>query len=270
MTNEIQIYNSKVVLDKQLITDQSKVDAFLEEIKDLNNIVFDFSSKEGIDEAKKLKTQANKSVKILKEFCEPFEAEGKKIANIRSKITTTLVTGKDNIIDKILYPVNEAEKKLKYIKETALSFSTIDEINYKLDELEGLKSFDWLAYKEEALKIITLVSKQILLQKLELEKAEEEKRKEEEKRRFEREEQIKNQAKEQVRLRIENELRLKSEAQALLLEKEKREEQQRVNDVKHRRKINDEILQILNNFQDNKSLIVEIARGNVPHLYIKY
>jgi len=53
----------------------------------------------------------------LKEVCAPYEAEGKKIADVRSSISTTLVSGKNNIIDQILQPILEAEAELKRLEE---------------------------------------------------------------------------------------------------------------------------------------------------------
>ena len=151
----IKISDLQLELKKELITNQEKVNVFLEEIQNLKKRVFDFSSQEGIKEAKELKTQANKFIKELKEFCEPLEADGKKVADARSKITTTLSTGKNNVIDEILAPVAEREEKIKAIKYKLYIPSLSAESNQeKINDLEALNGYEWLAFKDEALDLI--------------------------------------------------------------------------------------------------------------------
>ena len=87
-TNEYNYFENKK--GKVIINDAVNINM-------VKNNVYDFSTLEGIKEAKELKTKANKFVKELKDFCEPLEADGKKIANARSAITTKLATGKDAV-----------------------------------------------------------------------------------------------------------------------------------------------------------------------------
>jgi len=286
MTNEIQIYNIKTTLNKDFITNEESVNNFLEEINSLKDIVFDFNNADDIKKAKELKTQANKSVKLLKEICEPYEAEGKKIANIRSKISTTLSTGKDNIIDQILKPINDAEKKLKEIKHTDITFPNIQVIDYKLKEFEELYNFNWLALKDEAINILNSLKETALLKKQTLQKEEEERLKEEERARKEREDAIRKEAEEKARIEADNRIKreLEEKERSLQLQKQqeelqagklKEEEERKANNIEHKRKVHNEIFKamipvVMTADGYLKDLIKAVAKGEIPHLYIKY
>jgi hypothetical protein len=155
MTNIIKIETLELTLAKEFLTDAANIAKIQKDIDGLKTIVFDFSTKEGIKQAKELKTNANKFVKELKEFCEPLEADGKKIADARSAISTKLSTGKSNVIDEILAPITERESKLKSIKEK-LFIPSLDAVSnaMKIAEIESLKDYKWLGFEEEALPII--------------------------------------------------------------------------------------------------------------------
>ena len=287
MTNEIQIYNIKTSLNKDFITSEKEVDNFLEQINGLKDIVFDFNNLDDIKKAKDLKTQANKSVKLLKEVCEPYEAEGKKIADIRSKISTTFSTGKDNIIDQILKPINDAEKKLKEVKHTDITFPNIQVIDYKLKEFEELYNFNWLALKDEAIHILKSLKETALLKRDLLIKEEAERLKKEEKIRKEREDSIRKEAEEKARIDADNRIKRELEEKERVLQFQKQqdelkakklteEEERKANNIEHKRKIHNEILDAISelsditNIDNAKSLICKIAKGEIPHLYIKY
>ena len=114
MTNEIiKLENLELTLTKELLLNPENLKNIEEGIENLTKNVYDFSTIQGIKEAKELKTKANKFVEQLKEFCDPLEADGKRIADARSVITRKLTTGKDNVIDRILAPVIVVEDKLK-------------------------------------------------------------------------------------------------------------------------------------------------------------
>lgn len=269
--NKIQIYNFETNLTKDFLTNESEVENFLLKIKSLKNIAFDLNDKDVVKEVKELKKQAKKSIKILKEVCEPYEAEGKKIANVRSIISTTLISGKNNVIDEILKPILDAETELKKLEETNISCLDLYSVDVKLKELENLKQFNWLIYKDEALELINSFEGMALLKKEVLEKEEKEIIERAEQARKQREEEIARNAAEKAR--IETEIRIKKEQEAKKEEIKKLppiEHNTECNDVEHKRKIHNEILQAICNIEDSKSLICKIAKGEIPHLFIKY
>ena len=113
MNEIIKLETLELELAREFLVDENNIKKLQTQIDELKNNVYDFSTAEGIKQAKELKTKANKFVKELKEFCEPLEADGKKIANARSAITTRLATGKDAVVEQILAPVYEREDKIK-------------------------------------------------------------------------------------------------------------------------------------------------------------
>jgi hypothetical protein len=282
MENKIQIYNFETTLTKEFLTNEVEVEKFLSQIRSLKDIAFDLSNKEVVKEVKELKKQANKSVKVLKEVCAPYEAEGKKIANIRSSISTTLASGKNNVIDEILQPILEAEAELKKLEETHITSLDLYYVDVKLKELENLLKFNWLIYKDEALGLIKSLKNMALLRKEALEKEEKEATEKAELARKEREEAI----------RLEAEKRAKEQAQKAIDEANKRAEiaEQKVeeiikpvvvnsdSDVEHKRKIHNEILNALLELHSPleqgyvcvRDVIKAVARGNIPNLFIKY
>jgi len=112
MTKEIALFVNKIN-NKELLTDPDNLKAILTEIEDLGSLVFDLSTFDGVKEAQSLKPKATKFIKELKAFCEPLEADGKKISDARSTITAKLLTGKESVITKLLEPIVIIEKKLK-------------------------------------------------------------------------------------------------------------------------------------------------------------
>jgi len=201
ITKILKVCDIELELKREIITNEANIDKFINGIKALKTRVFDFSTKEGIKEAKELKTEANKFVKELKEFCDPLEADGKKVAEARSKITTTLATGKEAVIDQILAPVLEREEKIKVIKSKLFVPSLDSNSNAaKLAEVEGLKDYKWLAFEEEALQLIEQ-HKQFLLN---------------EKIKFDEQERLAKEAAEKVRIEKEEAIRVEAEAKAKL------------------------------------------------------
>jgi hypothetical protein len=201
ITKILKVCDIELELKREIITNEANIDKFINGIKALKTRVFDFSTKEGIKEAKELKTEANKFVKELKEFCDPLEADGKKVAEARSKITTTLATGKEAVIDQILAPVLEREEKIKVIKSKLFVPSLDSNSNAaKLAEVEGLKDYKWLAFEEEALQLIEQ-HKQFLLN---------------EKIKFDEQERLAKEAAEKARIEKEEAIRVEAEAKAKL------------------------------------------------------
>ena len=277
MDNKIQIYNFETTLTKEFLTNEIEVEKFLTQIRSLKDIAFDLSNEEVVKEVKELKKQANKSIKVLKEVCAPYEAEGKKIANIRSSISTTLVSGKNNIIDEILQPILEAEAELKKLEETHIASLDLYYVDVKLKELDNLLKFNWLVYEDEALGLINSLKNMALLRKEVLEKEEQEIILKAELATKEREEAI----------RLEAEKRAKEQAQEAIDEANKRAEIAEkkadevinpvvkafdINSVEHKRKIHNEILNALlelhspleQGYVDVKDVIKAVARGNIP------
>jgi len=201
----LKISDCSLELKREIITNEANINKFIDRIKALKTRVFDFSTKEGIKEAKELKTEANKFVKELKEFCDPLEADGKKVAEARSKITTTLATGKEAVIDQILAPVLEREEKIKLIKSKLFVPSLDSSSNAaKLAEIENLKDYKWLAFEEEALQLIEQ-HKQFLSN---------------EKIKFDEQERLAKEEAEKARLAREDAIRVEAEATKLAAQKE--------------------------------------------------
>ena len=147
MNEIIKLETLELELAREFLVDENNIKKLQTQIDELKNNVYDFSTAEGIKQAKELKTKANKFVKELKEFCEPLEADGKKIANARSAITTRLATGKDAVVEQILAPVYEREDKIKSIKSKLFNPSLNAGSNAeKLAEIEALINYNWLAF----------------------------------------------------------------------------------------------------------------------------
>jgi hypothetical protein len=220
MTHEIiKLETLELQLAKEFLVDENNIKKIQGQIDDLKKNVYDFSTLEGIKEAKELKTKANKFVKELKEFCEPLEADGKKIANARSAITTKLATGKDAVIDQILAPIYEREEKIKAIKNKlfipSLNAGAVAE---KLAEIEALAGYDWLAFKDEAEKLLEQHKGFLTNEKIKFDEEARLVKEAEEKARLERENQIRLEA--EARANAQAELRIKQESERLELEKQ--------------------------------------------------
>lgn len=293
---QIEIYNIKTALTKELLTSEEKFNILIAQIDNLGGLIFDFSSKEEVKKAKSIKTDANKFVKELKEFCEPLEAEGKKIADARSKITTRLVTGRDNVIDKLLKPVNDAEDKIKYLKSKCNTpIQDLHSVSAILNECQELQKFNWLYLEEEALLVINQLKGAALLAKETLEAEAKLKAEAEEKVRLEREFKIAEEATEKARRAAEDSIRqaeMKAKNAELLaqqkaeeaarnerlkieFENKAREEEtaRREADKNHRISVNKEILEDLEKFIDRESakkIILAAAEGEIRHLSVRY
>jgi hypothetical protein len=292
MKEIIKLETLELQLAKEFLTNENNIKDIQKQIDELKNNVYDFSTMDGVNEAKELKTKANKFVKELKEFCEPLEADGKKIANARSAITTKLTTGKDAVIDQILAPVYEREDKIKLIKSKLFIPSLNAGANAeKLAEVEAFNSYDWLAFKADAELILSQHKAFLLNEKI----------------RFDNEAKIALEIENRARQEKENQMRLEAEARANAvaelkikqeyerLEKEKdnaiRAEQAKIEAEKRRAeleaqeaerlaksrdnqvKIHNEILQDLEKFVDTekaKELIKAIAKGEIKNLKIIY
>ena len=257
MSKEIVIYNiPSVPATREEITNKDNVNKLLSDINNLNNVVLNFDSIEAIKESKQFKTHANKIVK-----------------------------------DK-LQPIVEREDNLKKLKDNLFIPSlSIDSCKHKLEELELLNNYDWFGLKDEALTLIqqskTFLGNELIgFEKLAKEKAEAD-----EKARLERDE----------ALRLEGEKRAKEQAEIAIDEANKKAEIKKAeiaevvsgintifdniqkrkygHTIKHQRKVHNEILEALiklpcqsdSNFAiDMKFIIKAIAKGEIPHLFIKY
>ncbi len=291
MTNLIELHTTKTDLTKDFILNDKNVNELLTYIENLKTIAFDFNDKEEVKKAKNLKTQANKFVAELKKVCEPLEAEGKKVADIRSKISTKLSTGKDNVIDTILKPINDAEDKLKYIKTKCATLITdLHSVSVVLSECDELEKFNWLYLKDEGIQLINQLRGLALVSKQNLEAQQKAEFEAKEKIRLEREEQIRKIAEEKAKaeaqrqieeanrraeqaiidaenkIKAENELKIKQELKA------KAEEEAISKNREHRARIHNEILQDIQSLLgvDAKIIVEQIAKGKIRNLFIKY
>ena len=288
MTNEIIKFGTlELLLAKEFLVDENNVKKIQSQIDDLRKNVYDFSTLNGIKEAKELKTKANKFVKELKEFCEPLEADGKKIANARSAITTKLSTGKGAVIEQILAPVYEREDKLKSIKNKLFIPSLNAASNAeKLAEIESLVGYDWLAFKEEAGKLLEQHQTFLTNEKIKFDEEARLVKEAEEKVRLERENQIRLEA--EIRANAQAELKIKQESERLELEKqnaikaelarieaEKIQAEKLTKNKQHQAIIHNEILQdlIMKITLDEdlaKEIIRTIAKNEIRNLRIVY
>ena len=154
MSKEIALFINPIN-NKELLTDPDNLESILTEITSLENLVFDLSTNEGVDDIKSLKSDAIKWVKELKAFCEPLEADGKRISDARSAITVKLLTGKESVINKVLEPIVNIENKLKALNiQIVTPINDLQSCDIRLQEIEELKAYNWLAFKEEADKLI--------------------------------------------------------------------------------------------------------------------
>jgi hypothetical protein len=291
----IKIENLQIELSKDFLTNPENIKKIQDGIKALEKNVYDFSTESGIKEAKELKTRANKFVKELKEFCDPLEADGKKIAEIRSSISTKLTTGKDSVIDKILAPVYLVEDKIKTLqtKKFIASLNAQDNLN-KINEIESLKDFNWLAYKDEALTLLGQHKTFLDNEKIKFDKEAEDKRIAEENARLEREEKIRADAKEKAEIEAKRaieeanrraeqaeqnakrELQEKADEDARLEAKKKAEENAKAEDIENQRRVHNEILDDLDSedlgLEDSqaKQVVKAIAQGKIRNLKIIY
>ncbi len=290
-TTIIKLEKLELTLAKEFLTNPENIEKVKKSIDDLKNTIFDFSTKDGIEKAKKLKTGANKFVADLKKFCEPLEEEGKKISDVRSIISTKLSTGKNNVIDEILSPIYEREDKIKSIKNKLFIPSLDAKSNAdKIAEVESLTNYKWLGFEEEALPLIEQHKQFILNEKIKFDAEAKLAQEAAEKEKFDRDEKIRidaeNKVREATRREIEEANKKVSEATEKLDALQKKSSLQnsapivlKNTDRDHKAKIHNEILEdILNKFSGlafvdddfAKDLISKIAKGEIRNLTINY
>jgi len=255
------------------IIKQDNVDKLLNQINDLNNIVFDFTKEDDISQAKDFKKNANKFIKEFKSFCDPLEEEGKKIAKTRSNIKLTL----EKIVDEKLFPLKEREDKIKAIKNKLFIPSLdIHSCKSKLQDLNDLNNYSWLAFEEEATALVEQSKNFLENELIKFEKEEQERIEAEEKAKKEREEQLVKEAEERARRderrKIEEEKRLKEENEQNILDYKQEVQCEK----EHKRTIHNDILSDLMDLEEEittdqyKVIIKAIANGRIKHLTIKY
>ena len=273
MNEIIKLETLELELAKEFLVDENNIKKLQTQIDELKNNVYDFSTAEGIKQAKELKTKANKFVKELKEFCEPLEADGKKIANARSAITTRLATGKDAVVEQILAPVYEREDKIKSIKSKLFNPSLNAGSNAeKLAEIEALINYNWLALEEEANKVIEQHKGFLTNEKIKFDEEAKLTQKAEEKARLERENQIKLEA--EAKANAIAELKIKQEYERL--EGEKQEAEKLTKNKEHQAKIHNEIVEDLLKYFDKinqeqaKDIVRLFAMNKIRNLKITY
>lgn len=294
MTDIIKIENLELQLAREFLVDENNIKRFQTEIENLKNNVYDFSTLEGIKEAKELKTKANKFVKELKDFCEPLEADGKKIANARSAITTKLATGKDAVIEQILAPVYEREDKIKLIKNKLFIPSLNAGSNAeKLAEVESFANYNWLAFEEEAKKLIEQHKTFLSNEKIKFDEEARLAKEAEAKAKQETENQIRLEAEKKAEEKFKQDAdkiekekqdaikdaikaeQDKNEAEKRKQEAEKQEAEKLAKNKEHKAKIHNEILESLKNhiaLEEDlaKEIIKAIAKGEIKNLKIIY
>jgi len=294
MNEIIKIENLELLLTREFLVDENNIKKVQIQIEELKKNVYDFSTIEGVKEAKELKAKANKFIKELKDFCEPLEADGKKIADARSAITTKLATGKNAVIEQILAPVYEREDKLKSIKAKLFIPSLNSGSNAeRLAEIEALTSYDWLAFREEAEKTIEQHQGFLINEKIKFDEEVRLTKEAEEKAALEREDKIRIEG--EARANAQAELKIKQETERL--EKEKQDqikaEQNKIEAEKrrveleaqkaealaknrdHQAQIHNKILESLKgqagiSEELAKEIIKLIAKGQIDNLVIKY
>lgn len=288
MTNEIiKLENLELTLTKELLLNPENLKNIEEGIENLTKNVYDFSTIQGIKEAKELKTKANKFVEQLKEFCDPLEADGKRIADARSVITRKLTTGKDNVIDRILAPVIVVEDKLKQLKSKLYIASVNHQSNLlALEELKKYENVNWLAFNDEASKLISQQKTFLENEKIKFDEIARIAKEEEERKRVEREKEIEEKAKKDaeekakkeieeanrkaqeavaeaerrakraeedaIRAKLEAENKVKIDAENLRIKQEQeiriaKEEEKKEKDIENKKRIHNEILEDLKN-----------------------
>lgn len=293
MNEIIKIENVELTLGREFLTNEENIKKIQIQIEGLKSMVFDFSTKEGVKQAKELKTKANHFVKNLNEFCKPLEAEGKAIADARSAINTKLVSGKQNVIDEILKPVSEREDKIKLIKSKLFLTSHNAASNLeKLAEVESLENYEWLAFSDEALPLIEQHKTFLLNEKIKFDAEAKAAAEAAEAARIARENQIKAETEARVKAeaqkqideanrraeqaKIDAERRLEAETRNKIQEeaKLKTEEEAKAKNVQHQAKIHNETLEDMMSVgmdeESAKNLIKSIVKGQIRNLKITY
>lgn len=291
MTKEIALFINPIN-NKELLTDPDNLESILTEIISLENLVFDLSTDKGVEEIKSLKSDAAKWVKELKAFCEPLEADGKRISDARSVITTKLLTGKESVINKVLEPIVTIEKKLKALNiQIVTPINDLHSCDIRLQEIEELKAYNWLAFKEEADKLILQQITVVTATRDRIEKEAKDEQDKQDKKRREREAFIAMNAAENAKREIEEKIEREKEDRELEEHKKKAKEQEKINveefgreNKERKRGINLEatshLEELIKKCEDYcglgqyefkaKEIIKAIVKGDIPHLTIKY
>lgn len=288
-TEILRICDIEIPLAREFILEEDNIVWLLEGFEGLKKLSYDFSDENGVKDAEKLKTIANKFIKDFKAFCDPLEEEGKSIAATRSKVKLKL----EAVVAEILKPVNDVKEKLRDIRgRMIIKPIDIKQADDRMAELENLKKFNWLSFKNEAFEVIEQFQGLTLLHKNNMEAEKKAKEEEGEKVRNEREEKIRQEAAANA----------KAVAQKEIDEANKRAEQAKEEAVKlqesfglknlvevlvvnpakeHQAKIHNELLK---DFQraykehtymelmedEAKEIIKAIAKGQIRHLKIIY
>lgn len=218
--NTIQNINNNlnIQITQDFVKNDIEVNNFIENIvKEVNEMTIDFNDKNQIESLKNLNKQAKLFTENLKIICDPLEAEGKAIASNRSKITTTLYSGKNAIFQTKLQPILEVEQKLKELKNNYfVENATLDIVKQKIQELEKLKDYEFYCYKQEAHLLIEMYLPALKNTAEELQKqkeAEEQARKEAEEKRIQ--ELAEKKAIEIAKQKEEQEKRIKEEQEPI-------------------------------------------------------
>lgn len=290
-TEILQICGIKVPLAREFILEEDNIIWLMEGFDGLKNIVYDCSTQEGIGEAKKLKTAANKFIKEFKAFCDPLEEEGKAIAKTRSQVKLKL----EATVDHILKPISDIEDKLKDLRtKMGSQILNLEQCEIRLKDVEELKKFKWLAFEEEAIALIDQYHATALLVKSRLEAELKAKEEAETKARLEREEVIRQEAVARAKADAQKEIdaankkveeveiKLRTISTRAIAPTIMAGDTQSINigsvpdlSIEDKKKIHNEILLDLSEFffgsQDEaKKVINAIAKGKIRHLSIKY
>jgi hypothetical protein len=282
MTNELEIYLPKKREDIININD------IIDQIDDLDNIVLSFDTLEDVKESKKLKTQANKYIKDFKEICDPFETEGRQIANNRSTVKLKL----EKIVASKLEPILERESKLKSLKDNLFIPSlNIDSVKNKIEALKSLSGYEWFAYKEEAERIISQSQTYLDGELVKFEEEAKKRIKDEEEARIKREDLIREEEKEkaiqdanrrveQIKIDLENKAKAKENERLRLEAAERVIIEAKEKDVENKRRIHREIqsdlVQVIGDYEQDaiereaKEIIKAIVTGKIRNLKIVY
>ena len=295
MKNEIALFTDPIT-DPKILIKKDSLDAILKEIDDVGNTIIDLSTMDGVDEVKELKKTAKEWVDSIKTLCEPLEADGKKVSVARSTVTTRLLTGKDSVINKMLNPIIEAEKKLSYLViKVSTPIRDMRDCEEIIIEAKELLSFNWLAYKSQAAKLLAEYKTGAEARKVELETLAKVAQDKLDAENAAREKEIADAAEE--RGRVEEKARQEKELEEqpkigkvgghgfknMAMEDKETAEDDMAHDIEHEKKIHNEILDELGTYLIGNGIytpeacrkkcieiITAIAKGKIPNLRINY
>ena len=205
----------------------------------------------------------------------------------RSTISTRLITGKNSVINTILEPIAEIERKLKYLSmQVLIPITDSHSCDVREKEFVELEAYEWLAHKKGA--------KMLINQQKDLIAAAKQRFENEAKAlnfaRLEKEAEIAKNAAEQATRQTEERIKKEQEEKKIgdqakinVDKRVKEAEGLAVDDFDHKKAINleaasqmEHLLQRCHDYAgDNieftaKEIIKAIYRGEMPHLTIKY